>query len=122
MTLRCSTLNHVSSDIQDDCWQVARNATGSIVADPVRFPNGIAALADEIHNLGLKLGLYTSRSSLTCQDRPASYDHEALDCASYCDWNLDYIKVRKGDEVALGVLTALQEVTVRVSKFRSGTD
>ncbi len=27
-------------------------------ADPVRFPNGIRGLADYVHALGLKLGIY----------------------------------------------------------------
>ena len=28
----------------DDCWQVSRDASGTIVADPVRFPSGIKVL------------------------------------------------------------------------------
>src|SRR3979411_839221 len=43
----------------DDCWQVGRDAQGTIVADPSRFPSGIKALADYVHSKGLKLGLYT---------------------------------------------------------------
>jgi len=42
----------------DDCWQVDRDSTGNIVADPVNFPTGIKALADYIHSKGLKLGIY----------------------------------------------------------------
>src|SRR5579863_9678616 len=30
----------------DDCWQVSRDPAGDIVADPVKFPSGIKALAD----------------------------------------------------------------------------
>src|SRR5947209_576582 len=30
----------------DDCWQVERDRQGDIIADPARFPSGIAALAD----------------------------------------------------------------------------
>ncbi len=37
----------------DDCWQVSRTAQGIIVADSVRFPNGIKALADYVHSKGL---------------------------------------------------------------------
>src|SRR5437773_9695643 len=40
----------------DDCWQVSRDAQGTIVADPERFPSGIKALADYVHSKGLKLG------------------------------------------------------------------
>src|SRR5437016_6956504 len=42
----------------DDCWQVSRNADGTIVADPKSFPSGIKALADYVHSKGLKFGLY----------------------------------------------------------------
>src|SRR6202165_811860 len=39
----------------DDCWQVSRDASGTIVADPGRFPSGIKTLADYVHGKGLKL-------------------------------------------------------------------
>ncbi len=38
----------------DDCWQVSRDVSGTIIADPVRFPSGIKALADYVHNTGFK--------------------------------------------------------------------
>ena len=43
--------------IIDDCWQVARDKDGNILADPQRFPSGIKALADYIHSAGLKFGI-----------------------------------------------------------------
>jgi len=43
----------------DDCWQVSRDANGTIVADPVAFPNGMRALADYVHSRNLKFGLYS---------------------------------------------------------------
>src|SRR5258707_15890704 len=43
----------------DDCWQVSRDASGNIVADPQRFPSGIKALADYIHAKDLKFGIYS---------------------------------------------------------------
>jgi alpha-galactosidase len=33
-------------------------STGRMVADPNKFPSGLATLATEIHNLGLKIGIY----------------------------------------------------------------
>jgi len=51
----------------DDCWQLAdRDANGHLVADPVTFPNGMKAVADSIHALGLKFGLYSSAGTMTC--------------------------------------------------------
>ena len=50
----------------DDCWQIKRDEKGNIVADPQRFPSGMNALADYIHKLGLKFGLYSCAGSKTC--------------------------------------------------------
>jgi len=50
----------------DDCWAYSRDANGTIVADPVAFPSGMAALADYAHARGLKFGLYSSNSPTTC--------------------------------------------------------
>lgn len=77
----------------DDGWQVARNGSGFIVEDPTRFPSGMAALSAAIHASGLKFGLYTSATSLTCQQRPGSYHMEAQDAASYCAFDIDYVSV-----------------------------
>src|SRR2546429_2996918 len=33
----------------DDCWQVARDAQGRLIADTARFPGGIKPLADYVH-------------------------------------------------------------------------
>src|SRR5689334_24433933 len=63
----------------DDCWQVRRDGNGNIVADPQRFPNGIKALADYIHSLGLKFGIYSDAGSKTCEGRPGSLGHEYQD-------------------------------------------
>lgn len=76
----------------DDCWQVDRDADGGIVADPVRFANGMKALADYVHGKGLGFGLYTDAGTLTCQERPGSLDHEARDMRTYADWGVDYVK------------------------------
>lgn len=50
----------------DDCWQVSRDASGRIQADPKAFPNGLQTLIDYVHSRGLKFGLYSGLSfSLT---------------------------------------------------------
>ena len=77
----------------DDCWQVARDANGVIVADSTRFPDGIKPLADYVHSKGLKFGIYTDAGRLTCQRRPGSYGHEALDAKTYAQWGVDYVKI-----------------------------
>ena len=77
----------------DDCWQVSRDAQGTIVADPARFPSGIKGLADYVHGKGLKLGVYTDAGRFTCQHRPGSYEHEAQDVNTYAAWGVDYVKI-----------------------------
>ena len=77
----------------DDCWQVSRDASGTIVADPERFPAGIKGLADYVHSKGLKLGVYTDAGRMTCQKRPGSYEHEAQDIKTYASWDVDYVKI-----------------------------
>lgn len=77
----------------DDCWQVSRDAQGTIVADPNRFPSGIKALADYVHSKGLKLGVYTDAGRLTCEKRPGSLGHEVQDANAYAAWGVDYVKI-----------------------------
>ncbi len=77
----------------DDCWQVSRDSAGNIVADPVRFPGGMKALADYVHAKGLKLGIYTDAGTMTCEKRPGSLDHELQDAKTYADWGVDYVKI-----------------------------
>jgi alpha-galactosidase len=51
--------------VVDDCWSVksGRDAsTQRIVPDPAKFPDGISGLAGQIHDLGLKVGIYSSES------------------------------------------------------------
>ncbi len=76
----------------DDCWQVERDKSGNIVADAKRFPAGIKALADYVHSLGLKFGIYSDAGSLTCAKRPASLGHEYQDALQYAAWGVDYLK------------------------------
>jgi alpha-galactosidase len=77
----------------DDCWQVTRDSSGNIVADPARFPSGIKALADYVHSKGLKLGVYTDAGTMTCEKRPGSLDHELQDARTYAAWGVDYVKI-----------------------------
>ena len=36
------------------------------MANSTRFPKGVAGVADHVHNLGLKLGLYNDIGSKSC--------------------------------------------------------
>ncbi|MGC4852411.1 glycoside hydrolase family 27 protein [Micromonospora sp. DT4] len=77
----------------DDCWSTKqRNASGDLVADPQKFPSGIKALADYVHDKGLKLGIYSSAGTLTCAGYPASINYEQRDANLWASWGIDYLK------------------------------
>ncbi|MGW2425459.1 NPCBM/NEW2 domain-containing protein [Streptomyces sp. NPDC001709] len=79
----------------DDCWALPqRDAAGKLVPDPARFPNGIKAVADYVHSQGLKLGIYTSAGTKTCNSAgfPGALGHEYSDARQFADWGVDYLK------------------------------
>jgi len=76
----------------DDCWQIARDKQGNIIADPKRFPSGIKNLVDYVHSKGLKFGLYSDAGTYTCQKRPGSRGYEYQDARAYASWEVDYLK------------------------------
>ncbi|KAL5709882.1 alpha-galactosidase [Ranunculus cassubicifolius] len=77
----------------DDCWStLARNLKGDLVPDPKTFPSGIKALADYVHEKGLKLGIYSDAGIFTCQVRPGSLYHENGDAELFASWGVDYLK------------------------------
>jgi hypothetical protein len=74
----------------DDCWQGERDENGEIQTNP-NFPD-MKDLADYIHSLGLRIGIYTSPGPKTCQKYLGSLDHEAQDIQTYSDWEMDFVK------------------------------
>ncbi|MBX3284614.1 MAG: alpha-galactosidase [Actinobacteria bacterium] len=77
----------------DDFWHApARAADGRPLAHPERFPDGIAALAEEVHARGLKLGIYSDAGHLTCGGCYGGYGHEAIDAETYASWGVDLLK------------------------------
>jgi alpha-galactosidase len=77
----------------DDCWMATtRTADGQLQADPTTFPHGIAWLAAQLHAMGLKLGVYESFGTTTCQGRPGSYGHYQQDADTFASWGVDYLK------------------------------
>ena len=76
----------------DDCWQIGRDSSGNIIADPKRFPSGMKSLGDYIHSKGLKFGIYSDAGTATCQGRPGSRGYEFQDARTYASWGADYLK------------------------------
>lgn len=94
----------------DDRWQdprEPRGVDGRLRWDERRFPDGIPALAQWLHNRGLKLGLYVLPNDRPCGgeegpiDKPGwpvglpetgSMGYEYLDAQTFADWGVDYLK------------------------------
>lgn len=77
----------------DDCWSLKeRNKDGKLVADPEKFPNGMKAVADYVHDKGLKFGMYSCCGTKTCAGYPGSLEHEFSDARQFAEWGVDYLK------------------------------
>lgn len=77
----------------DDCWQSSmRDSDGKLQGDLGTFSRGIPALIKDINELGLKVGLYSSNGTHTCEDMPASLGNEVLDARTFASWGCEYFK------------------------------
>ena len=76
----------------DDCWHGERDEMGFIQPHAERFPSGMKALADYVHSLGLKLGIYSDAGWKTCAGKPGSRGYEYQDALTYAEWGIDYLK------------------------------
>ncbi len=77
----------------DDCWQnSSRDENGKLRTDFITFPSGIKALNDYVNGLGLKLGIYSSNGTHTCEDYPASLRNEKIDADTFAEWGVEYFK------------------------------
>jgi alpha-galactosidase len=101
--VKSGLINHGWSYINvDDFWQNHRDSKdptlqgkfrdeqGNVVPN-VRFPD-MKGLADYIHGLGLKAGLYSSPGPWTCGGCTGSWRHEQQDAETYAKWGFDYLK------------------------------
>ena len=77
----------------DDCWSLMeRDAQGRLVPDPAKFPRGMKALSDDVHELGFLFGMYSCAGVRTCAGYPSSFDHEFIDAKTFAEWGVDYLK------------------------------
>ena len=77
-----------------DCWQhhLGRDNTNhQILPNATKFPDGIKGVADKVHDMGLKFGIYSSAGTLTCGGYEASLGYEKVDAATFADWGVDYL-------------------------------
>jgi alpha-galactosidase len=86
----------------DDCWMDGRDASGKLKWSASKFPSGIPALAEYIHNKGLKIGIYETPNTKTCAAIYGGYTpgvgsvgHETTDAQTFASWGIDYLKYDK---------------------------
>ncbi|HEX6764758.1 MAG TPA: NPCBM/NEW2 domain-containing protein [Polyangiaceae bacterium] len=100
----------------DACWQVARNAEGQRVFDPVRFPGGIDAFSSDVHALGLSLGVFATAED--CRGEPGGEGYETIDAESYVAWGVDYVKYAtcEASGISEGAARALAEALAETER------
>ena len=87
----------------DDGFFGERDGNGKMQTNKNRFPNGMKPVADHIHSLGMKAGIYTDAGNNTCGSiwdndhagvGAGIYGHEQQDAQLYfSDWGFDFIKI-----------------------------
>jgi alpha-galactosidase len=101
--VKSGLINHGWSYINiDDFWQNHRDSKDPILRGAFRDTNGfivpnsrfpdMPGLADYVHGLGLKIGLYSSPGPWTCGGCAGSFAHEQQDAETYAKWGFDYLK------------------------------
>jgi hypothetical protein len=120
-------------NIDEGWWQGTRDAAGNITIDTTEWPGGMSAIADYIHSLGLKAGLYTDAGKDGCgyyfpTGRPAapgsgSEGHYDQDFAAFSKWGFDFVKVDwcGGDKEGLDSPTAYKAIASAIDKATQAT-
>ena len=52
--------------VLDDCWSAGRSENGTLLANTTKFPNGMKHVGDQLHDMGLGFGMYSSAGLHTC--------------------------------------------------------
>lgn len=87
----------------DDGYFGGRDAIGNLLTHPTHFANGMKVVADYIHSLGLKAGIYSDAGINTCASHAEGdkygkgaglWGHEKKDLELFFKkWGYDFIKV-----------------------------
>jgi alpha-galactosidase len=79
--------------VLDDTWSaMERDQDGNLQAHPDKFPSGMKALGDYLHERGFKFGIYGCAGRKTCAGYPGSWGHEYQDARKFAEWGVDYLK------------------------------
>jgi len=121
-------------NIDEGWWQGTRDSSGNITIDTSEWPGGMQAIADYIHGLGLKAGIYTDAGKDGCgyyypTGRPAapgsgSEGHYEQDFLQFSKWGFDFVKVDwcGGSKEGLDAKTAYQGIADAIKKATAQTN
>ena len=101
--IKSGLVNHGWTYINiDDFWQNNKDAKDPSIRGELRDQAGniitnsrfkdMKGLADDVHAMGLKIGLYSSPGPWTCGSCTGSYGYEKQDADTYGKWGFDYLK------------------------------
>lgn len=120
-------------NIDEGWWQGTRDGSGNITVDTSEWPGGMQAIADYIHGLGLKAGIYTDAGKQGCgyyypTGRPAAPNsgaegHYDQDFLQFSKWGFDFVKVDwcGGNDEGLNPQTAYQAISDSIKKATAQT-
>lgn len=90
----------------DDTWMIrGRDEKGNLIPRSDRFPSGMKALGDYLHERGLRFGLYAGAGVLTYANAEGSFGRERQDAKQFAEWGVDLLKydfgyVAPGNDIA----------------------
>jgi hypothetical protein len=120
-------------NIDEGWWQETRDSSGNITTIASDWPGGMQAIADYIHGLGLKAGIYTDAGKDGCgyyypTGRPAapgsgSEGHYDQDFLQFSKWGFDFVKVDwcGGNAEGLDSKTAYTAISTSIQKATAQT-
>ena len=79
-------------NLDDDWHSNLRDENGELQGDLSKFPRNIAPVVKDLNDMGLKVGIYSSNGTLTCEDLPASEGNEDRDAYTFAKWGIEYFK------------------------------
>jgi alpha-galactosidase len=101
-TIRSNAASLVSLGFRDLGYRVvifddamterSRGPDNYLVENAEKFPSGLKVLSDELHDLGLRYGVYSSAGRYTCGSYPASLGFETEDAEFWAGLGVDYLK------------------------------
>lgn len=120
-------------NIDEGWWQGTRDSSGNITIDTSEWPGGMQAIADYIHGLGLKAGIYTDAGKDGCgyyyptgrdaAPHSGAEGHYDQDFLQFSKWGFDFVKVDwcGGDHEGLDAKTAYQGISDAIKKATTQT-